>query len=289
MLRNLQKILVPIDFTDVSLQALEYAVDICRKTNASLYMMHVLKKVKNTSSYIVSEIDDKDKIETVHQQMNELIAANEWLAGVDIHKIVAYGKIHEVIYKITADKSIDLIVMGTNGEIVHITDNMRKYVLGTNAYRTAEISEVPIITMQKDRKRKELKKIVLPIDIEDESTTNKVEYAKNIAQLFEAEIHVIAMADDAIKDEEATKRMEMILKQVKTDICQSNIKVVTSIINTSDIPYDILDYCERAKADMVVIMCKKTKKIEELILNSEERMIIKSSKIPVLSVKCKTS
>jgi nucleotide-binding universal stress UspA family protein len=287
MLRNLQKILVPIDFTDVSFQALEYAADICRKTNATLFVLHILKKVNNTSSYIVSETADAEKVKQVNQQINDLCQTYEWLADINIQTIVGYGKIHEVIFKVTLDHAIDLIVMGTNGEVMHITENMRKYVLGTNAYRTAEISEVPIITMQKDRKRKELKKIVLPIDIEDDSTTNKVEYAKNIAQMFGAEIHVVAMADDANTDERAVLRMEVILKEVKSDICQANIKVITSIIHTSDIPYDILDYCERAKADLVVIMCKKTKKIEELILNSEERFIIKSSKIPVLSVKCK--
>ncbi len=287
MLRNLQKILVPIDFTDVSLQALEFAANMCSKTNAELYVLHIIKKVSNTSSYLVNMADDSDKVKLVTQQIDALVIENEWLANIKIHTIVGYGKVHEVIFKISTDKLIDLIVMGTNGEIFHMTDNMRKYVLGTNAYRTAEISEVPIITMQKDRKRKELKKIVLPIDIEDDSTTNKVEYAKNIAQMFGAEIHVVAMADDANNDERAVERMDAILKGVKSDICQANIKVITSIIHTSDIPHDILDYCERAKADLVVIMCKKTKKMEELILNSEERFIIKSSKIPVLSVKCK--
>jgi nucleotide-binding universal stress UspA family protein len=287
MLRNLNKILVPIDFTDVSLEALEYAAGFCHKTNAELYMVHLVKKARNTSSYLLNTAHDNDKILATLDKMDTLIASHEWLTGITIHKTVAQGKVHEVIHLMAIDNHIDLIIMGTNGEIHHITENMKKYVMGTNAYRTAEISEVPIITLQKDRKRRDLKKIVLPIDIEDDSTTNKVEYAKNLAHMYEAEIHVVAMADDANNDEKEIKRMEGILKEVKSDICNANIKVISSIIHTLDIPYDIMDYCERVKADLVVIMCKKTKKIEELILNSEERIIIKSSKIPVLSVKCK--
>ena len=288
MLRNLNKILVPIDFTDVSLEALEYAADFCHKTKAELYLVHLVKNAKNTSSYLLSTLHDNDKILATLDKMDSMISSHEWLAGITIHKIVAQGKVHEVIHIMSKENQIDLIIMGTNGEIHHITENMKKYVMGTNAYRTAENSEVPIITLQKDRKRRELKKIVLPIDIEDDSTTNKVEYAKNLAHMFGAEIHVVAMADDANNGAKEIERMEGILKEVKLDICNANLKVISSIIHTLDIPYDIMDYCERAKADLVVIMCKKTKKIEELILNSEERIIIKSSKIPVLSVKCKT-
>jgi hypothetical protein len=37
----------------------------------------------------------------------------------------------------------------------------------------------------------------------------------------------------------------------------AGLKVITSVIHSADIPYDIMSYGEKVKADMIVIMAKK--------------------------------
>ncbi|NNF01385.1 MAG: universal stress protein, partial [Bacteroidia bacterium] len=73
---NLNKILVPLDFSQVSMHAFKYAVKLAAKTGASIELLHVVETYKmNVDILDIEDIDDliekkaKDKmVEVVNEQ-----------------------------------------------------------------------------------------------------------------------------------------------------------------------------------------------------------------------------
>jgi len=282
---NFSRILVPIDFSDVSINALKFATSLAHETQSSIIILHVVQGHGGNQTELNRE-EDKPMCEAVNEQVQALLKAEEITIDM-LEIVVASGKIHEVIRKLADIKNIELIVMGTIGEVNSITRNFKKYVMGTNAFRTVEKSNIPVITLRKEFPRKEVKTIVLPIDVADDATTHKVDYARIIGRAFMANVHVLAMTEDHNHTTDIAERLTEITNQVCGVMSDAGLTVITSVIHSSDIPYDIMSYAEKVKADMIVIMAKKAQFLEEFLLNSDEKTIITKSRIPVLSVKTK--
>lgn len=289
MLLNLDKILVPIDFSDTSLAALKYAGSIAQKSGASIFVLHVIQGYASNTGLEITEDINKELVQTVRLKVNEITSGLPILQGLSIVPMVCHGKIHEVIQRAADEKDAKLIVMGTRGEIPTITKDFKKYVLGTNAFRTVEISNVPVITLRKELKREEIKTIVLPLDLADDSTTQKVLLARDLAEAFHAEIHVLAVTEDMEHDITITNKLNDTLNNVSSVFMRDGFKVVTVVFRSNDIPHDLMDYANKVKADMMVIMVRKGHRMEEFFLRSDQRIIITQSKTPVLSVKTKRS
>ncbi len=110
-------ILVPVDFSDCSLDALEYAVQIAKTFGAGLTVLHVLEPVSFGLDFTLRQIEER-------QQMRE--RAQSWLAEVErvlssqglrmAHKLIG-GTPKDAILSFAREQAVGLglIVMGTHG------------------------------------------------------------------------------------------------------------------------------------------------------------------------------
>src|SRR5579862_6164438 len=112
---TLKKILVPIDFSEISLTALDYAAYIAKNTNAEILILHVFESfeqnVKIDQVFDYSEVIEKG----IQSKLNELKVERTNLWGVNIKTKVIQGKIHKEIDHIATQENAGLIVMGTHG------------------------------------------------------------------------------------------------------------------------------------------------------------------------------
>ncbi len=287
MLQNLKRILVPIDFSDVSFEALRYASSIACRIHAEIIVLHVIQNYTQSDRLEITLEEDAGLVDKVRSKLEELFLKDTKIKDNSISLCIAHGKVHEVIQKIAEEKHANLIVMGTWGSVPSITKEFKKYILGTNAFRTVENSLIPVITLRKELPHLEIRSVVLPLDIHDDETTQKIGYASDLAEIFGAEIHLLGVTDDVLLDENTDEKMNLLIENVANDLTTKGFKVEKSRLNSGDIPIDLMAYTERNKADLLVIMTRKAKLMQEFFLTSDERTIITRSKIPVLSIKCK--
>ncbi len=159
---TINKILVPTDFSEISIHALEYAALIAREANAEIILLHVFESYsQNTMLDMV--IDFPDIVEKgIRDKIDEIKKGNAKLNGVTVHPRVVTGKIHNEIENITREEGVKLIVMGTYG--VSGVTNIGKFFIGSNAYRTIQEAPCPIITLREKPWKDSIKDIVVPID-----------------------------------------------------------------------------------------------------------------------------
>jgi nucleotide-binding universal stress UspA family protein len=281
---SVKKILVPTDFSEISLHALDYAARIAKQESAEILLFHVIEDYME-NSIIDMRVDYTEIIEKgIEEKFNQIKKGNENLQGVTIHSKVVVGKIHAQIDQLASEENIKLIVMGTHG--VSGRTNIGKFILGSNAYRTINNSPCPIITIREEPWRKEIKNIVVPLDSTKESTL-KIELAIRWAKFFNAKIHLLAV----------TAFFEELLVDVKS--VTEKVHDVEKLLSEAGVEYDariirhtapseaVMEFALKENADLIFIVTGQESQLGEMFFGSSARNIVSDSTTPVLSINIK--
>ena len=138
--KQFSKILVPIDGSDQSMKAADYAIEIAIKHNAQLVVLHVIHippmyyPYRRTLSRFLA--DSRLQIQQYFDKILAKIKDNKNIQ-VKIEVIDSSMPIHAVIVNYAEHKNIDLIVIGTRGR-----SGFAKLLLGSVASEVLKMQPV---------------------------------------------------------------------------------------------------------------------------------------------------
>lgn len=112
---TLERILVPVDFSDCSLDALEYAVVVAQQAKASLMLLHVLEPVSYGLDFTLSHIRTREQERESWTKRLEELASSHQHSNVPVESRLRGGLPADSILDSAQTLSCDLIVMGTHG------------------------------------------------------------------------------------------------------------------------------------------------------------------------------
>lgn len=104
-----RRILVPIDFSENSLAALEIAEVLARNNQATIYLLHVVE-----TESIRTKIG-QEELRHAEQRLRKLVYWNLNYSG-NIVQIVTSGVPHEEIIRYAENQEIDVIIMTPHGQ-----------------------------------------------------------------------------------------------------------------------------------------------------------------------------
>jgi nucleotide-binding universal stress UspA family protein len=112
---TLERILVPVDFSDCSLDALEYAVVVAQQAKASLMFLHVLEPVSYGLDFTLSQSGARhSEFSTWTKRFEELVSSHRHV-NVPMEFRLRGGIPSDSILDSAQTLPCDLIVMGTHG------------------------------------------------------------------------------------------------------------------------------------------------------------------------------
>lgn len=138
-------ILVPTDFSDSSVRALEFAHFLALSSKAILHVLHIVEPIINTGL-------GKDHFTREKFEGSKLLEAEEDLRrfinkispqGIKIIEALQHGKPHEQILQYSAKNQIDLIVIASHG-----CTGLSHLITGNVANKVIRFSEVPTICIK---------------------------------------------------------------------------------------------------------------------------------------------
>jgi universal stress protein A len=144
---KVEKILVPMDFSDHSRKALEHAIELATKFGASVDLLHSYRI--NYSGVMPYGADFPAALyEDIHSHAStELTKLHEIVekAGVKCEMHLSQDEPSHAIAEAAKELSSDLIVMGTHGRtgLAHIA-------LGSVAERTVRTAPCPVLTINEN-------------------------------------------------------------------------------------------------------------------------------------------
>ncbi|GAQ95574.1 nucleotide-binding universal stress protein, UspA family [Thermodesulfovibrio aggregans] len=142
-----QKILLPTDFSDESLYALSYAVDLAKMFNAKLYLLHVIYDIEKASNLHVPHpsITELYKDLEAHAKRNLDGFGVDLLEGFkNVETAVLRGIPYEEIIKFSKENNIDLIIIGTLPR-----SGVERFFVGSTTQRVIRNAPCPVLVVTK--------------------------------------------------------------------------------------------------------------------------------------------
>ncbi len=275
---EIKKILVPVDFSPVSLNALKTAIAICKRQLATLTLIHV---VEIPYSYTI------DSGRMLNSMLPKLVKiANENLSvltrevskdhDIPVSYAVQSGNPADEISRWAYDYEKDLIVMGTHGN-----SDLREFFLGSNSYRVVKSAPCPVMTIP-DGDWPEFKKILFPIRMIP-NTLDKYDVVRPIADRNNS---LMLVAGVAMKnDYAAANEMEALVEFVRQNISKQGIICGSEVHYCEDITRQVLSIADAEKPDLLVITATLEESIKDFFVGPYTQGIVNHSRFPVLSIR----
>lgn len=276
--QEMKNILIPVDFSKGSMHALEYALKMVNKIGGDLRILHVRKSKSYDRPFILKD-SEKSYSKTVDEFCNEILDhyKEQYKGKGAFDYVITTGKIYKNVI-IEAEKlDAGLIVMGTHG-----VSGFEELWVGSNAYRVVSKASCPVLTIRHGFKRKDIKKIILPIDVY-KNTRQKVPVVAELAVKLKAEIHVLDVRTSDRKD--IIYRLKKYGDQAFEYIDKRGIKVIRKAKHGSDIVDTIVAYGYHINADLIAISKLDRGTPGNQSISTLAQQMVNHSPIPVLSIK----
>lgn len=152
---SLDRILVPVDFSDCSLDALEYAVAVAQRAQAAVMLLHVMEPAAYGLDFTVPhKVAREHEREALTERLAGLVAALE-AANVKSESLVRGGLPRDSILETARAWSADLIVMGTHGR-----RGLSHALYGSVVESVLRKSHCPILTVRSPKFHQDHRRVV---------------------------------------------------------------------------------------------------------------------------------
>jgi nucleotide-binding universal stress UspA family protein len=140
---RIKRVLVPVDFSGCSLDALEYAAQLGLHVKATITLLHVMEPVAYGLDFSLGNTAERDQQrERIKVRLGKLTAALR-SSGLTVDQIARGGLPTDAILEIARVQASDIVVMGTHGRrgISHV-------VSGSVAEAVLRKAACPVLTVR---------------------------------------------------------------------------------------------------------------------------------------------
>jgi nucleotide-binding universal stress UspA family protein len=274
---EINRILIPYDFSETAALSLEHAVFMAKLLKADIYLLHILESVSFTSAFGAAFGNVDKKLETESNTKLEEIARQIHVGnGITVKCFTEVGRIYRKIVEVAKRESIDIIIMGTHG-----VSGYKKFNVGTNTSKVVEEAHCPVISVQTHSKRIGFKKIVLPID-DTAQSRHKVNYALEVARHYGSHIYVVGLIN--FNNEDNKRKFRIKVDQVEEWLSQHEVSAEKKFVEGDNLAKMTMQVAEDLDADLIVIMTEQEPSITGFFLGTYATQVVNHSKIPVMAV-----
>ncbi|HUX09220.1 MAG TPA: universal stress protein [Terriglobia bacterium] len=292
MLR-IEKILCPVDFSEYSAKAYDYAQSLAQRYGAKLLLEHVIQPLTSTYPYYAFPEAIEEvfwNLETrAGEQLSEFVSAHQ-VDGFETQRFVHKGTVPDCVLAFAESEGADLIVMGTHGR--HGFDRL---TMGSVAEKVLRKAHCPVLVVRKpahdfvhpqdSAEPVGLQRILYCTDFSDYSS-RALTYAMSLAMEYNAELTLLHVLEDMPPSDdlqktlaEITRKLEELVPEEACNWC----KVLPAV--RIGRPYQqILQIALEIEADLIVMGVRGRNALDLALFGSTTHRVIQLGSSPVLVV-----
>jgi nucleotide-binding universal stress UspA family protein len=280
-----KNILVPIDGSVSCLRAREIAVQIAKKFNSKITVVHVV-----SHDFMHPELKANyqlppevlQKVDEVYMKAGKKIlrAAEEAFKeeGLQVESILIRRAEDpaDSVLNLSKERSFDLIIMGNRAET-----SAECFELGSTSEKIALYSKIPVLIVKKKTK---LGKILVAIDGSEQST-KALGYVSVIARKFNSKVTLLHVAESKLANLEpvAVKKIsEKILWDAATEIKGVEIEKGLVFGNPAE---SIIQLARKENYDLIVLGSRGLSSVKRYLLGSVSEDVTWHARRSVLIVR----
>ncbi len=145
---TIERLLVPIDFSECAQEALEYAARLAKQVNARVRLVHAMTAAAYPLDFALFGVSEEKALrKKVHEHLDELVSVVK-ADGIVAEGVCEPGAPAEVILKHAKEDGAGAIVMGTHGR-----RGLSHLALGSVAEYVVRHAACPVFTVKSPRYR----------------------------------------------------------------------------------------------------------------------------------------
>ncbi|PJA95424.1 MAG: universal stress protein [Ignavibacteriales bacterium CG_4_9_14_3_um_filter_34_10] len=145
-MNEIKKILVPIDFSDYSKNALRYAVEFAEIFKAKIFLVYVIEPMIYPTDFSIGQVAipavENDLSARAEDELNNLVKT-EISGRIESQIIIKSGKPFIEIIETATELDIDLIIIATHGHT-----GVEHLLFGSTAEKVVRKAPCPVLTLR---------------------------------------------------------------------------------------------------------------------------------------------
>lgn len=276
----MKKIIIPVDFSLYSENALRTAASFAKKYNSELIVVHMLELSSAIASVPQSYVNEQAVFyaKLAEKQFNEFLD-KDYLKDIKITPIIKHYKIFSELNTTAKEEEADLIVMGSHG-----VSGLKEIFVGSNTEKVVRTSKVPVLVVKGLPISGMFKKAVFGCNFTD----NDIAPYKKAKKIFSGMgckltlLHVNTPYDKFLSTKERKEKVSKFLNSVEEDI---NLLDEVAYVSAHSVEEGITYYAKENNADVIVLATHGRRGLDHFFNGSISEDIANHSVLPVLTIK----
>jgi nucleotide-binding universal stress UspA family protein len=292
-MQQIERILCPIDFSEFSVTAYDYAQSLAWHYKATLFLQHVIDSLTPFYPYhafpdAYNEICRKLRSDA-EQQLQEFAKTHSW-RGIQPRCNVEDGVATDLILRLAEAEAVNLIVIGTHGlrGLDHLT-------LGSVTEKVLRKARCPVLAVRKpahvfappggEPDLVQLHRILYCTDFSDNSEQAFL-HAVSLAAEYKAELtslHVLEdVSDSADIENETAKVIERLEKRISPETRKECM--TKAVVRIGRAYQQIIELALESRTDLVIMGVRGRHAVDLAVFGSTTYRVVQSGPCPVLVV-----
>lgn len=289
-MRGLRRILVPVDFSELSIKAAHYALELARTLKAEVMLLNVWFNSAN-QGFVFNEMfafqlkveellreqeqEAQAQIEDLATELRKRVR-DEKMRGVKVDYDLVRGGPVESILAYVQDYQPGTLVMGTHGK-----RREGLALLGSTTAKVIEKCPVPVLAVPwgYDTANFSAPRHVAYLTRFDENDMQAIHRLVAFVRPFHVKVYCVHL-----HPEDSLKLDSLRMKKLKDHFAEAitDVEIECGLIETEDAVEGLLDFVKEKQIDVLALISRKRNIIEQLLKPSLTRKLLVGSDIPLL-------
>jgi len=281
----MKKILVPTDFSPNAARAIDYAVQIAKLNQATIYIIHACDNLDTLNMENVQlrreynkKITDKafDNLEMIRRSIEE---TEQVLVNIQLYS----GPVNDTILLAAQEHNADLVIMGTLG-----ISGIKEAIFGSKTAAVISNTTVPVLAIPLEYDWSPPSKFLLAINHFDE-VSDILYPVFDLAKTFKAEVRLTVFTDEdnIVSSNYLTDAREIKFAEDKLRKKYSDLVINAEHLTGRHFEESINEFIESNQIDLLAMMTHKRSFIGSIFNRSITRKMSYHSKVPILAIPVK--
>lgn len=259
----MQTVIVPVDFSETSLNAARYAIQLLTgHYGVNMVLHHVYEKANQAEEAVA-------KLEELKTTLRESgIVKTEVLAEQGSDFITE-------LEKLARHRHADLIIMGITGRSA-----IGQTLIGSNTLKIVQTKVCPVLIIPSEASYRDIKNVLLTSDFKNVMANTPSVPIKKVLKPFHPHLHILNV--DSSHYVALTEEYQAERNKLKEMFAEFNPEFY--FMSLHDVDEAISQFAEDKKVDFIIVIHKEQSLFSKLFVKSHTKKLAYQGTVPVLAL-----
>ena len=271
----MKKIIAPVDFSEPSVNAAKYAVQLASDlADSTVTLYYVYETIIAGSDGTPLLIDPDARKNVAMMALNNLKKEMESISKIPVDVVAEEGRLASCLEKYVKQNEADLIVMGITG-----SSKIEQLIIGSNTLNVISKDICPVFIIPGNASYKKIDRVIFTSDLKNVTSTTPLRPLKKILDMLHPELYVVHVTAThaAVPEAEMTekRKLEPLLKEYNPHYFFVLEENFTAAVDK---------FAEEYSADIIITVPRRHSFLSSLFKGSNTKKLAYHSSLPILAL-----